>query len=89
MPDFLYIKYKPNSLGKNRFRIIVSLKVSKKAVIRNKIKRRIREILRQFDVKQGYDIVVITNKEIIGKSFQEIKKRISQIIRAANPAIFK
>lgn len=76
MSDFLYIKYKPNNLSENRFRIIVSLRVSKKAVIRNKIKRRIRETLRQALLKQGYDIVVITNKEIIGKSFQEIQKAI-------------
>jgi len=74
--SFLYLKYKTNNLNKNQFRIIVSLKVSKKAVVRNKIKRRIREVLRQLDVKQGYDIVVITNKEIVGKSFQEIKKAI-------------
>ncbi|PIP16865.1 MAG: ribonuclease P protein component [Candidatus Portnoybacteria bacterium CG23_combo_of_CG06-09_8_20_14_all_37_13] len=76
MNSFLYLKYKTNNLNKNQFRIIVSLKVSKKAVVRNKIKRRIREVLRQLDVKQGYDIVVITNKEIVGKSFQEIKKAI-------------
>lgn len=76
MSDFLYLKYKPNNLNKNQFKIIVSLKVSKKAVVRNKIRRRIKEILRQLAIKQGYDIVVIANKEIIGKSFGEIKKAI-------------
>jgi ribonuclease P protein component len=70
----LYLKYYPNNLGENRYRIIVSKKVSKKAVVRNKIKRRIREILRCLDIKPGYDIVVITNKEIVDKSFQEIKQ---------------
>lgn len=70
----LYIKYKKNNLNKNSFKIIVSLKVSKKAVTRNKIKRRIREILRDANLNQGYEIVVITNKNILDKSFQEIKK---------------
>ncbi|MFH1392189.1 MAG: ribonuclease P protein component [bacterium] len=81
MPDFLYLKYKPNTLQENRFRIIVSLKVSKKAVIRNKIRRRIKEILRQLELKTGYDIVVITNKEIINKSFREIKEKILFLLR--------
>lgn len=76
MNDFLYLKCKLNNLKQNNFKIIVSLKVSKKAVVRNKIKRRIREILRQANLKLGYDIVVITNKEIINKSFREIKERI-------------
>lgn len=81
MSDFLCLKCKPNNLNKNQFRIIVSLKVSKKAVIRNKIRRRIKEILRQIEIKQGYDIVVITNKEIINKSFREIKERILFLLK--------
>lgn len=76
MPDFLHIKYKPNHLTKNRFRIIVDLKVSKKAVIRNKIRRRLKEILRQFEMKQGYDIVVITTPAIVKQGFKEIKEAI-------------
>lgn len=72
----VFIKYKKNNLNKNSFRIIVSVKVSKKAVVRNKIRRQIREILRQANLKQGYDIVVITNKDILNKSFQEIKQRV-------------
>ena len=45
--DFLLLKIVKNKLNKNRFAAIVSQKVSKKAIIRNKIRRRIAEIIRQ------------------------------------------
>ncbi|RJR30647.1 ribonuclease P protein component, partial [Candidatus Parcubacteria bacterium] len=42
----LRLKIKKNSLGYNRFAVVVSAKISKKATVRNKIRRRIYEILR-------------------------------------------
>jgi len=76
----LIIKYKKNSTSGSDVKIIVSLKVSKKAVVRNKIRRRIREILKPKDLS-GYDLVVITNKDILDKDFQEIKKMIDARLR--------
>lgn len=76
----MIIKYKKNSTSGSDVKIIVSLKVSKKAVVRNKIRRRIREILKPKDLS-GYDLVVITNKDILDKDFQEIKKMIDARLR--------
>ena len=45
--DFLFFKITKNNLKENRFGFIVSLKVSKKAVLRNKVKRRLREIIKK------------------------------------------
>jgi ribonuclease P protein component len=73
MGNFLFVKYKKRTDQDNDTKIIVSLKVSKKAVDRNKIKRRIRETLRKVDIKKGIDLVVITNKEILEKSFLEVQ----------------
>jgi ribonuclease P protein component len=72
----LGLKAFKNNLGYNRFGIMVGLKVSKKAVVRNKIKRQIREILRKnvVDGKSGYDFVVIILAKIIEKSRQEIEE---------------
>jgi len=59
--DFLYLKIKKNNLKSSRFGFIVSKKVSKKATSRNKIKRRLREIVRiklPF-IKKGIDGVII------------------------------
>lgn len=63
---------KPNS----RLVVIVAKKISKKAVVRNRIRRRIVEFLRTKwgTVAPGYDIVVTAHQEIseISKSDLEI-----------------
>lgn len=74
--EFLGIKVLKNNLNTNRLGIIIGLKVSKLAVVRNKIKRQIREIIKKefcFD-KQCYDIVVVVKKDIVNKNFNEIKE---------------
>ena len=72
------VKAISNKLEYNRFGILISVKVSKKAVIRNKIKRQIREIINlQLDkMKQGYDCVIICLPAIIDKDYQEIEKSV-------------
>jgi len=77
MDNFLFVKF--NHRQKQlKPRIIVSLKVSKKAVVRNKIKRRIKHALKELVDFSTNDLVVITNKNIINKSYQEIKQALKQ-----------
>jgi ribonuclease P protein component len=58
--QLLGVKSLANNLGENRFGIMVGLKVSKKAVERNKIKRRIRAIIRveAAALAKGFDVVI-------------------------------
>jgi len=72
----LGLKAADNRLAYSRFGIMVSLKVSKKAVIRNKIKRQIRSIISQelLSLMTGKDVVVIVFPLILDKNFEEIKK---------------
>lgn len=58
----LGIKVLKNDLSENRYGIIISAKVSKKAVERNRIKRLIREIIKKenINLKNGNDIVIVT-----------------------------
>ena len=69
------IKVVLNNKNDNRFGILISTKISKKAVDRNKIKRQIREIIKTELplMKTGYDCVVITMPLILGKQYGEIK----------------
>jgi len=83
----IIIKTKPNNTRKNNFKIIVSLKVSKKAVIRNKIRRRIKEILKQANLQPGFDITVITTQEIVNKGFGEIREKIINFLQNARAII--
>ena len=65
---------------------MVGLKVSKKAVIRNRVKRRIRESIRLMlkDIKPGFDIIVLTKPEIKDKDFKEIDENLKKILKKAN-----
>lgn len=63
-----------NEVGVVRLGVIVSGKVSKRAVDRNKIRRRLKEIFRlRLDKIQPADYVVIVLPEIKNKKFQEIE----------------
>ncbi len=75
-PDF-GIKFLQNQKGSTRMTVVVSTKISKKAVARNKIKRRIREIIKKEimpHIKNGYDVIVMTKKSVLESDFSKMKK---------------
>lgn len=76
--DILGFKVLKNDLEESRFCIVVSAKVSKRAVDRNKIKRRIRSIIikKLKQIKKGFDVIVIVNKNIVDLNFSELEKNI-------------
>lgn len=80
--DFLYLKVRNNDLGFSRFGIIVSKKISNKAVERNQIKRRLREAInsREQKIEKGMDIVVVALSDIKNKKFNEIDKCVEQVL---------
>ena len=82
----LGVKVLKNNLKTSRFGIVVSTKISKKAVVRNKVKRQIREVLRsQLDkVKPGYDVVIITLPAIIDKEYVDIEKDLKSAFKKLN-----
>lgn len=82
--DFLILKTIPNDLKNSRFGFIVSQKVSKKAVLRNKIKRWLRvAVLSQLKkgdkIQKPADIVIIVKPGTDIKNFQEIEQAINKI----------
>jgi ribonuclease P protein component len=73
----LGIKAAPNNLGTVRFGILISAKISKKAVERNKVRRRIREVLKKnLEKLDSCDMVIITLKGIIKNTYAEIEQSI-------------
>lgn len=79
------IKWIKNDLSISRFAIIVSLKIDKKATVRNKIKRRIRTIIFQNlkTMKSGFDIMILTNPEIKNLNYWEIKEKLEGLLKKA------
>jgi len=79
----LILKTTKNSLGVSRFGFIVSQKVSKKANVRNKIKRRLREIVRLHPLKTDTDNLFITLPGIEKNDFAEIKIMAEKLLNKA------
>ena len=80
---FLTLKFVSNDLGFSRFGFIISNKVSKKAVERNRAKRLLRESIRLFQnkIKPQIDFVFIAKKEIIGKDFAEVNDCVEKLLK--------
>ncbi len=83
--DFLFLKARNNDLKFSRFGIVVGKKVSNKAIIRNKVKRRLREILkRKIDkVEKGVDIILITLPGIEKQEFKDLEEKVDKIFKKA------
>ena len=73
----MYIKEKGNRNDGSRFGFIVSKKVSKKAVNRNKLKRWLRDIVKVnlSKISNSFDVVVVLNPKLFKSdaSFQKIR----------------
>lgn len=69
-----------------RLDVVVSLKISKKAVLRNKIKRQVREILRGFFKQPGGcslpDLKIVALSGILAAKFTELKSDLDKILNS-------
>jgi|SRR3989344_8810677 len=71
-----YRFYGPDKKTKVAF--VVSTKIDKRAVIRNRVARRLREAFRALlpDIKNGYLVLIIAKKSILDLEYNEIKKQL-------------
>lgn len=79
----LYIR--KNNLPYSRLGLTVSKKVGN-AVVRNKIKRRMKEIYRsEVDkIKDGYDLIFVVKKHVPDLDFWELRGSFLHILRISN-----
>ena len=79
------IKIRENGLSHNRFAIIVSKKVDKRAVVRNRIRRLISSCIEELykDLRLGCDMIFIVKKGAIGKKRTEFYSEIKRIVEKA------
>lgn len=80
---FLILKTLKNDSNFSRFGFIVSQKVSKKANVRNKIKRRLREIIRLSPFGPGTDNLFIFLPGADKVDFLEIKQAAEKLLNKA------
>jgi len=67
-----------NGLPHSRFGVVVGLKVHKKAVKRNIIKRRIREIIRKHlpELVEGRDVMIMVNNKALEADYKELEAQL-------------
>lgn len=67
---FFLLKFRPNGLSYNRYGFVVSKKIDKRAVVRNKIKRTVRACIERIllQIKSGYDMLFIVRKNMLDES---------------------
>ncbi len=87
--DFLFLKVVDNELGISRFGFVVGKNISKKAIVRNRARRRIAELVRLKlkNLRQGIDAVFVTFPGLEKKNFEEIEETVNKIFAKAK--IFK
>ncbi|MBU3956939.1 ribonuclease P protein component [Patescibacteria group bacterium] len=69
----------------SRFGFIISSKIHKKAVKRNRAKRLLSEVIIDLSpkIKSGFDVVFLAKKKIIEAEIEEIKKEIKRLFAKA------
>ena len=87
---FLSLRYKPTQLGYVCVGIVVSKKVGN-AVVRNRVRRRLREALRallsektfafSFKGQPSFDMVIITRPEAAGADYWQLKGALERALK--------
>lgn len=81
----LVLKILPIETNEIKFGFIVSKKISKKATKRNKIKRWLREIVREEikNLKGGFWGILLAKKEILETDFWKLKEEVKKTFEKA------
>ncbi len=75
----IVIRALPNKLNSSRYGFVVSRRVGK-AVVRNHIKRLLREIARHTPIKPGWDIVFIARIPAATTGFKDLDKTVRKLL---------
>jgi ribonuclease P protein component len=84
--QFFNINLIPNKFDFNRFGIVVSKKVARKAVDRNHLKRQVRDIVNELNKKSDshYDAIVSVKPQSLDTDFNKLKNTLEDLFRKAN-----
>ena len=74
----LVLLVRPNNLGLSRFGFSVGRRVGN-AVVRNKIKRRLREVAYLTHIPGGWDLVIIARKRSSSADFGQLRSSLAQL----------
>ena len=80
----LLLSFSPNERTHNRYGFIVGKRLGK-AVTRNRIRRRLREVVRALDplLKPGYDVVLVARQPLAQQPFIVVMRTVNDLFRRA------
>lgn len=80
------IKFLPNQFNLSKFGVVISSKTLKKAVLRNKLRRRISEIIRLniSKIKAGYNIIVFVQSKALNQKIADLKEELFKDLSKIN-----
>ena len=86
--DYLPKKEDPEKFEKQlRIAFTVGLKINKKAVVRNRLRRQIREVVRllvkENKLKNGYYLLFVARKDVLGEEYTEIEREVKNLLEKA------
>jgi len=83
--DFLILRINKNSLPFSRWSFIVPASSCQEAVKRNRLKRQLRENIREklAGIKSGVDGIVLALPDVIGRTHEAIDKEVDKLLNLA------
>jgi len=76
------IRPRANGLPHNRFGFVTARAVGK-AVVRNRVRRRLREAARSLPLKDGWDVVVIARRSAVEATYGELRESLASLLTRA------
>lgn len=79
------MKFRRNNLPVSRFAVVAGLKISKKAVARNRLKRQVRAVIHEVlpQIASGYDVLLFFKPGATDKTFKQIKTQVLSSLKSA------
>ena len=78
--NLLVMRLLPNGLDHNRYCFVAGKRVGK-AVVRNRVKRRLRELVRCSHTQPGWDVVLVARRGAGESDFQHLKDAVRNLLR--------
>ncbi len=80
--ELLVLRSLPNELEHNRYGFVTSKRVGN-AVVRNRVRRRLREAVRSLTNRPGYDVVISAKTAAAQADFHRLKRAVSDLLARA------
>lgn len=78
----LGVKYRRNNLSVSRFAVVVGAKISKRAVVRNLIRRRLRAVLEKYleNLRPGFDVIILVKEGVKKSSYANLESELLRLL---------